>query len=1267
MSYHVSTGVIVPFVKKYKEILIIVTAALFALSLVSLGLQTRATMAPSWMLETGSEISFSCGGGTYVHTVDSVVHGIGGNFTGTGHYNADSGYTWDIVGSIYGDEFDFSIVYTGTSAGSVYNATNGAVSAGGSAVADVDSNCQSLTMINGSFSPYSIPETEVDVHGNTVDTNLGENGSEGWWFNRDLITLTPYSFVNTNPSIGSGSIYVPPIGANASDKFIAELFVFDYMGEVESFSYDFKIGPNGVSTQEEQFYLNVYANFNVSGPTKFYDCRYNIVPVVGSTGSYTTVVFNPDVPVSSPSSVATRTGASASPYPCPATPSDMGADAYIRVFAVNLGDTASGDVGLDGYFDKAVYRTTSAQTTYDFEPYPRTAAITAPTNSSIPKGVVDFGAYLNDDDVDNTQWAIRQGTCAAGTGTVFGNVDGHDDVATINQAVLSNQTFQFSANMASMATGLYCFVYNPVEDSGESDIRLTHEFSLVDTATVIAAKIICNDEESLPNDGYTSIGPNTAQEFVSQNEGCVLANNWDYQYRLSGSSSPEPVGYGVLDGWETFTNTKHIPLSGNTTIQMREVLPEGYIPFTGQHSQDSVSAEFYCNNDAGNYDNWEWISNPQAGATYYCVAWNVPIEPTFNVHAAKVVCDSEQYLPNYGLGGPDMTVSTAQTHVDESDGHCWLADWKFQWSPDGVGNPGDNLGEQAGAWTTFDDGSITLPVSSVGNGDRVWLREVMNDNYIPFSGTPGNNPYSAEFYCNNDVLNYDNWDWIQNPQANADYYCVGFNVLKPAVLSATKIVCDTEGVLPNWGNHQATTQITSSTADDWLTQGQNAQHCHKEPWQFQWVSDAQDSSNPGNNNESVGAPWQAFNSTVNIDTATLGENKKIWVREVPDADYIPFTGQNTNEDVSAEIYCNGDVLHYDNWEYINVESGKTYHCVAWNVHIDAASIQGRKYHDKNANGNFDNPEKNEAGNPNRLDGWSITLEKFIDASWVQVDQMETGSDSTPAGNMGKGQYKFVGLGVGTYRVCEENRDGWVQTEPSSGEIDAETGLYCFTVEISNPTQEVDSLQFGNYEAVGQIQGLIYNDEDGDGDQGPEEEPLEGWDAWLLTHNSPYTLRAVQATAFDGTFVFEDLAYGTYYVCQDLQLGWTQTELEAIGIGIDLLSAIDVPIEDPDNLLHDFIDEFCYTVVLDPETPVSLPRIFGNFQNQEENPEQPSKPQVLADVDDKTGGQGEGDVLADSDTLSDTGNPAITSVIVGAILAISAGALLYFSRKKSYKA
>jgi hypothetical protein len=159
-------------------------------------------------------------------------------------------------------------------------------------------------------------------------------------------------------------LYVLPIGANPSDKFIGENFINTAIANVNSISYDFLLGGGG-SADYQHFYMNVYANFGVSDDLKFYDCRYAVVPTAGSTTTFTTVTFDPTQPYT----VATR---NTSPYPCPAIPADMdtlSAGSNIRMFSINVGDTSASDLGLDGYYDKVVVDTTGGTTTYDFEPY----------------------------------------------------------------------------------------------------------------------------------------------------------------------------------------------------------------------------------------------------------------------------------------------------------------------------------------------------------------------------------------------------------------------------------------------------------------------------------------------------------------------------------------------------------------------------------------------------------------------------------------------------------------------------------------------------------------------------------------------------------------------------------------------------------------------------------------------------------------------------------------------------------------------------------
>lgn len=156
------------------------------------------------------------------------------------------------------------------------------------------------------------------------------------------------------------------------------------------------------------------------------------------------------------------------------------------------------------------------------------------------------------------------------------------------------------------------------------------------------------------------------------------------------------------------------------------------------------------------------------------------------------------------------------------------------------------------------------------------------------------------------------------PNKDGDQWCKD-NI--PATLVATKIVCDNEEDLPNWGEGDA--NITSSTAGTFLGPHPN---CKEIRWTFEWIKSDSEPSPKTDSAETLSG-WTSFSD----GSDTVPANKKIWVREKFDNDYIGFTGANTTQDKSAEIYCDSDVLNYDNLEWINTGKGTTHYCVAFNV------------------------------------------------------------------------------------------------------------------------------------------------------------------------------------------------------------------------------------------------------------------------------------------------------------------------------------------------
>lgn len=110
----------------------------------------------------------------------------------------------------------------------------------------------------------------------------------------------------------------------------------------------------------------------------------------------------------------------------------------------------------------------------------RYAEITSPAVDSIVTNTLNLGAYLMDNDDDPVQWAVRNGTCNAATNTVMGNVDGYSTPFTwiVDSADKYKYNFSATADVTVWDEGEYCFIFNPSEDGGESDIRMTEFFKV---------------------------------------------------------------------------------------------------------------------------------------------------------------------------------------------------------------------------------------------------------------------------------------------------------------------------------------------------------------------------------------------------------------------------------------------------------------------------------------------------------------------------------------------------------------------------------------------------------------------------------------------------------------------------------------------------------------------------------------------------------------------------------------------------------------------
>lgn len=78
-------------------------------------------------------------------------------------------------------------------------------------------------------------------------------------------------------------------------------------------------------------------------------------------------------------------------------------------------------------------------------------------------------------------------------------------------------------------------------------------------------------------------------------------------------------------------------------------------------------------------------------------------------------------------------------------------------------------------------------------------------------------------------------------------------------------------------------------------------------WEFEWGP--KNSSDPGDTLVgSAGGDWTTFTGSIAIPESELESH--LWMREVLQEDYIPFThgpeGNKNTDDVTAEMYCHTD-------------------------------------------------------------------------------------------------------------------------------------------------------------------------------------------------------------------------------------------------------------------------------------------------------------------------------------------------------------------------
>jgi hypothetical protein len=187
-----------------------------------------------------------------------------------------------------------------------------------------------------------------------------------------------------------------------------------------------------------------------------------------------------------------------------------------------------------------------------------------------------------------------------------------------------------------------------------------------------------------------------------------------------------------------------------------------------------------------------------------------------------------------------------------------------------------------------------------------------------------------------------------------------------------------------------------------------------------------------------------------------------------------------------------------------------------------ASIQGRVFNDKNANGIFD-------GNDAGISGFRVFLDKDFDGV------LDAGEVNKPVS--ATGTYTFSNVDAGTYRVREVFREGWRQTYPALGYYEVTLGY----------GSQAKSQSFANTDTV-LIKGKVWMDADKDRKIDAGEPGLSSWMLYIDHNKNGKLDKGDDWTLSDksGNYRFFNLPAGNYHVRIASQAKYQQTAPAAPG-------------------------------------------------------------------------------------------------------------------------
>lgn len=703
----------------------------------------------------------------------------------------------------------------------------------------------------------------------------------------------------------------------------------------------------------------------------------------------------------------------------------------------------------------------------------------------------------------------------------------------------------------------------------------TETFTLVnrpvsEPAKLLATKVVCSEEQYLPNNQQGPIDADTAAEWVAQSGGqCKIEEDWDFQWGPAGSGSFGDFQENTTemgDPWTTFSSGVEVELpelgSVGGRVELREVFPdESYVPFS---NDGSVSAEFYCTGDTANYDNWEWLSGYEEDNTYYCVAFNAvkmgAIEgmkfedanangerddEEMGIPNWQIVLKPETLEPIYDLDLPANSPTGVNTGVLSSSKY-YLVEVEGTYSYSGVTKLADAEYYSTDNWSNSADFADNL-----GRDVRT-LDVVIDDQNIEWGSSNSAHLYKTVIKGNDAVANLRIFDEDNDPNPPS-WYNDNAGTLEVRVydVSNYRVETDEDGEYSQEVEN-GEYQVVEINQPGWIQTAPSPSYCHltvengsTETCEFGNTRmgsidgyKLEDTNGDGTltRQDARLEGWEINLWTGDeegpiskIQTKTTDENGYYkfdnllpgiyWLSETQKEGWTQTAGDEEQGPLVIQV---GTELHGNNFG--NFELGR---------------VEGYKWDDMNANGMMD--EDRAA----LLSGWKVTLEmleedeengyKIMNAlPYKMTDE--------------KGAFEFDGLLPGEYKLCEEMQDGWMQTYPlKQNEISVafsdDYDTECHYIEIETSGQVLSNYNFGNFE-LGEVSGYKWDDDNGDGIKTYGELKMEGWTVELRMDTYDGTVVDTEETDTEGEYSFNNLMPGTYFLTEVNQAvtngSWEQT-------------------------------------------------------------------------------------------------------------------------------